>query len=202
MVNAPVVSITGVGKTKKGRVITTAGAKAGMDIIVTKWVGIEGTTILAKEHAKELKAKFGAEFVEAAMAFDQYLSVVPEAAVAVNSGVVSMHDVTEGGIYGALWEMAEASGVGLTVDVASIPIRQETVEICEFFDINPYQLISSGTMLMAAEDGPALVEALQAAGIFAAVIGKFTEGKERIIIRSGEKGFLEAPKVDELYKVK
>ena len=69
---------------------------------------------------------------------DAYISVQSEAAVAVTSGVSAMHDVTEGGIFGALWEMAEASGVGLEIDLKKIPIRQETVEVCEFFGVNPY----------------------------------------------------------------
>ncbi len=60
-----------------------------------------------------------------------------------------MHDVTEGGIFGALWEMAESSGIGLEIDLKKIPLKQETVEICELFDINPYGLIASGAMLMA-----------------------------------------------------
>ena len=64
---------------------------------------------------------------------DAYISVQSEAAVAVTSGVSAMHDVTEGGIFGALWEMAEASGVGLEIDLKKIPIRQETVEVCEVF---------------------------------------------------------------------
>ena len=85
------------------------------------------------------------------------LSVIPEAATAVKSGVGAMHDVTEGGIFGALWELAEASGVGLEIELKKIPLKQETVEICEFFGINPYELISSGVMLMAAKDGNRLV---------------------------------------------
>ena len=75
-----------------------------------------------------------------------------------------MHDVTEGGIFGALWEMAEASGVGLEIDLKKIPIRQETVEVCEFFGVNPYLLISSGCMLMAAQDGNHLVRELEKQG--------------------------------------
>lgn len=75
---------------------------------------------------------FSRHFVEQAQALDRYLSVMPEAATAVKSGVGAMHDVTEGGIFGALWEMAEASGVGLEIDLKKIPLRQETVEVCEF----------------------------------------------------------------------
>lgn len=201
VVNQPVVNVAGVAKAKKGSLISTAGARAGMDIVVSKWVGIEGTMIFAKEKEAELKEHFPADFVDTAIGFDRYLSVVPEAAVAVKSGVAAMHDVTEGGLFGALWEMAEASGAGLEIDLKKIPIRQETVEICEYFDVNPYGLISSGMMLMASEDGNALVHALAEANIPATVIGKATEGNDRVIVRDEERRFLEPPKTDELYKV-
>ena len=127
--------------------------------------------------------------------------MLSEAAVAVRSGVSAMHDVTEGGIFGALWEMAEASGVGLEIDLKKIPVRQETIEICEFFGINPYELISSGVMLMAAKDGNRLVMELAKENISACVIGKATEGNDRVLLNDGERRFLEPPKSDELYKV-
>lgn len=201
VVNQPVVTVCGVGKVKDGRIISTAGARPGMDILVTKWIGIEGTSILAKEHEEELLGRFSAPFIQKAKDLDVYLSVLSEAAVAVRSGVSAMHDVTEGGIFGALWEMAEASGVGLEIDIKKIPIRQETVEICEFFSINPYQLISSGCMLMAASDGNLLVRELEKAGIPAAIIGKATAGNDRVLQNGDEQRFLEPPKTDELYHI-
>ena len=200
-VNQPVISVVGVGKAKKGRLISTAGARPGMDVIVTKWVGLEGTSIIAKEKEEELLTRYPQALVDAAKEFDAYLSVLPEAAVAVESGVSAMHDVTEGGIFGALWEMAESAGVGLEIDLKKIPIRQETVEVCEFFDINPYELISSGSMLMAASDGNGLVRALAAANIPAVCVGKVTEGNDRVLLSGEERRFLEPPKADELYKV-
>ncbi|MCR5145712.1 MAG: AIR synthase family protein [Lachnospiraceae bacterium] len=200
-VTRPVVNVVGVGKTKVGRMISTAGARPGMDIVLTKWIGIEGTTIIAKEKEEELKEHFSSSFVDGAKELDKYLSVVPEAMVAVENNVAAMHDITEGGVYGALWEMAEASGVGLEADLKAIPIKQETVEICEYYDVNPYGLISSGSMLMAAEDGAALVKAIEDAGINAAVIGKFTDSNDRVIVRDDDRRFLEPPKTDELYKV-
>ncbi len=200
-VNQPVISVTGVGKVREDRLVSTAGAKPGQDILVTKWIGIEGTSIIAKEKESELLARFSASFVDTAKDFDRYLSVVPESRIAVEHGVSAMHDVTEGGIYGALWEVAEASGVGLEADLKAIPIRQETVEICEYFELNPYYLISSGCMLMTAERGHDLARKLQAAGIPAAVIGKTTEGKARRIWNGKEESYLERPKTDELYKI-
>ena len=201
VVNQPVVTVCGVGKVKDGKIVSTAGARPGMDILVTKWIGIEGTSILAKEKEEELLTRFSAPFVEKAKNLDVYLSVLSEAAVAVRSGVSAMHDVTEGGIFGALWEMAEASGVGLEIDLKKIPIRQETVEVCEFFGINPYKLVSSGSMLMAAADGNTLVRELEKAGIPAVIIGKATEGNDRVLLNEEERRFLEPPKTDELYEV-
>lgn len=200
-VNQPILTVTGIGKVKKGQMISTGGAKPGDDIIVTKWIAIEGTAILAKEKEEELLTRYPRAIIDAAREMGQHMSVVPEAAIAVKSGVNAMHDVTEGGIFGAFWEMAEASGVGLEIDIKKIPIRQESVEICEFFGINPYELISSGSMLMAAKDGNALVKALLEAGIPAAVVGKATEGNDRVLINQDERRFLEPPKADEIYKV-
>ncbi len=108
-----------------------------------------------------LRERYSQPFIDKAKELDRYISVLSEAATAVKSGVAAMHDVTEGGIFGALWEIAEASGVGLEIDLKKIPLKQETVEICEFFGINPYELISSGSMLMAAEDGNGLVMELE-----------------------------------------
>ncbi len=200
-VNQPLLTVTGIGKALKGKMISTGGARPGDDIVITKWIAIEGTMILAKEREKELLERFPKKMIEEAKKMEKYLSVVPEAAAAVKSGVNAMHDVTEGGIFGALWEMAEASGVGLEIDLKKIPVRQESIEICEYFGINPYELISSGSMLMAASDGNMLVRNLEKEGIPAAVVGKAMEGNDRILINDGEVRFLEPPKTDELYKV-
>lgn len=200
-VNRPVISVSGVGKVKKDAMIKTGGARPGMDIVVSKWIGIEGTVILAKERERELLGRYATTFIDRSKDLDAYISVLSEAAVAARSGVSAMHDITEGGIFGALWEMAEASGVGLEIDLKKIPVRQETIEICEFFGLNPYELISGGSMLMAAEDGNQLVHELKKAGIPAAVIGKAMAGNDRVLRNEEERRFLEPPKPDELYRV-
>ncbi len=199
-VNQPLISVCGVGKAKDNAVVTTGGAKPGMDLLVTKWIGIEGTSILAKDKQTELSTRFSSSFLATAQNFDTYISVLPEAKIAVKFGVAAMHDVTEGGIFGALWEMAEASGTGLEIDLKKIPIRQETVEICEFFDINPYKLISSGCMLMASSDGTGLLRELTKAKIPAAIIGKATDDNDRVLLNGEERRFLEPPDIDELYQ--
>ena len=97
--------------------------------------------------------------------------------------------------------MAESSGVGLLIDLRKIPVKQETIEICNYFDINPYELISSGSMLMASKDGNKLKLELERIGIEATIIGKCTDNNDRVLINGENKRFLEPPKTDELYKV-
>lgn len=173
---------------------------AGQDIVISKWIGLEGTAMLAKRHKNKLLARYPAYFVEEAAGFDRFLSVIPEAATAVKSGVCMMHDASEGGIFGALWELAERAGVGLTIDLKKIPLRQETVEVCECCEVNPYELLSGGALVMVAEDGPGLLEALKAENISAAVVGKVTDSRDRIIKNGEEVRFLERPKNDEVYR--
>ncbi len=200
VVNQPLVSVTGVGKARRGRLISTGGAKPGMSLIATKWIGIEGTSILAKEKKEALEERFSKQFVERAIEFDRYLCVLPEGRIAADHGAAAMHDVTEGGIYGALWEMAEASKVGIEVDLKAIPVRQETIELCEFFDINPYRLISSGCMLIAAHDGDGLIRKLKEADIPANIIGRVTDNNDRVVISGDRRQYLTPPEADELHK--
>ena len=199
-VNRPVLSVTGIGKVKKDRMLPTKGAKPGQDIVITKWAALEGTAILAKEKEEELLQKFPAFLIEEAKGYSQYLSIIKEAAIAGKSNVSAMHDITEGGVCGALWEMAESAGVGLTIDLKKIPIKQATVEICNYFDVNPYEMMSSGSLMLAADNGYDLVRVLEEAGIHAAVIGKVTEGNDRVVTNGEETRFLEPPKTDQLYK--
>lgn len=201
VVNRPVITVTGIGKVSKKQLVSTGGLRPGDELVMTKWAGLEGTGIIVGEKYEELSTRLPQELLAAAEKLGQEISVIPEAEIGVKHGVSAMHDVTEGGIFGALWEMGEASGVGLTVDLEKIPIRQETVEVCEFFDINPYMLISSGSMLMGTSRGNLLVEELESHGIPAAVIGRAVEGNDRIVRSGGERRFLEPPDSDQLYKI-
>lgn len=200
-VNQPIITVTGIGKMKRSELIKTAGAKPGQEIVMSKWAGLEGTAIIAKAKEEELLSRYSASFIDGAKRMIDFISVLPDSRIARKVGVTSMHDVTEGGIFGALWEIGYAAGVGLEVDLKKILIKQETVEICEFFNINPYKLISSGCMLMVTDKANLLVESLLAEGIPAAVIGRITEGSDRIICNGDEIRYLEPPKSDELYKV-
>ena len=200
-VKEPVVVVTAMGFVAKNEMVHSSDVRPGMDIVVTKWVGLEGTAILAKEREEELRTRYAKPFIDNAKVFGQMMSIVPEAAVAIKSGASAMHDVSEGGIFGALWELAESAGVGLEIDLKKIPIRQETVEICEFFDLNPYKIVSGGCLLIATTDGNGMVLELEKAGISATVIGKATDGNDRVLLNEDERRFLETTQTDELYNL-
>lgn len=201
-IREPILTVTGIGKRARNGLTDGQAVKPGQDVIISKWIGLEGTVRLAKEGREALLTRYPVGMIEEAAAFKRFLSIVPDAAIAVRSGVCGMHDVSQGGIFGALWEMAEKAGVGLEIDLKKLPLRQETVEICEFYDLNPYELLSGGALLMTAEDGTALVSALENEDIPAIIVGKTTAGKDRILYNGEEKRFLEPPKPDQIYQWK
>lgn len=200
-VNTSVAVVTGFGKIKQGKQFTSGAAKPGQDIVLSKWIGLEGTAILARQNKEKILQRYPAYLVEEAAGFDRYLSVIPEAAVAIKSGVCAMHDASEGGIFGALWELAQSAGAGLSIDLKRLPLRQETVEVCECLNVNPYELMSAGCLVMTTEDGLGLAAALEKEHIPAAVVGKLTEGNDRILINNDEIRYMDRPRTDEIYKL-
>ncbi len=200
-VDSPIACVTAWGVPwEDGTLLTTHGAKPGQDIVLTKWIALEGTALLARLNRQRLSERYPAHLVETAAEFERYLSVIPEAAVAAKSGIRVMHDASEGGILAALWELSESSGVGLTIDLRKIPIRQETVEVCEFCEVNPYTLASSGCLVLTADDGEGLVERLGRAGIPATVIGQITDSHDRLICNAEERRYLDKPAQDEIHR--
>jgi hydrogenase maturation factor len=179
----------------------SAGSLAGCDIVLTKAVALEGTAILAGERAAELEEKFPKEFVRTAAGFVSELSVTKDARIALQNGARLMHDASEGGILAALWEFAGQARCGLEVQLSEIPIRQETVELAEYFDIDPYTAESAGCLLIAADDGARMEAALEEAGIPAKVAGRLTDGRSRILKNGDEVRFLDRPQPDSLLKI-
>lgn len=199
IVKEPVVTVTGFGRLIEDYDIRKQQPMPGQDIVLTKWIGLEGTAMLAELNREKLLQRYPAYLVDEAASFQQFMSVIPEAATAIKSGVYAMHNATEGGIFAALWEMAERSGVGLTIDLKKIPLRQETVEVCECCNCNPYELLCGGCMVMTAEDGLGLVETLREQNIPATIIGKITDSNDRIIMNDDEVRYMDRPKTDAIY---
>ncbi|MFZ5352532.1 MAG: AIR synthase family protein [Bacillota bacterium] len=199
-VNRPVISTTAIGKVLKSKMVKTAAAAAGDDLIMTKLAGLEGTAIIASDREYELRQVLSDEELNTAKGFYKSISVVKEGVLAGEFGVNSMHDVTEGGILGAAWEVAECAGLGLELYLDEVEVHPVTRKICMHYNINPYRLISSGCMLITTERGDELVKLLEKNGIYARIIGKMT-AEGRYICQNGNSYELEPPDVDELFKL-
>lgn len=203
-VTRPVVSVTAIGKGPINKLRATASAEPGDLLVISKYGALEGTAIIANEKTEELKVLGLTEaLLDEAKALLDQLSVVPEGRLGAQCGVHAMHDVTEGGVYGAVWELCEASKVGAVIQESAIPLCPSTQAICKAFDLDPYRLISSGVMLMAVPKAgyEQLKSAGDAQGIKFTVIGQVTSDKALWIEGENGKVPLMPPDTDELYKV-
>ncbi|MFP3902860.1 MAG: AIR synthase family protein [Armatimonadota bacterium] len=207
--NRPLIIGMLLGEVDKGRLITPDGLQVGDTIIVTKQIPVEGTALIATEKRQDLKdAGFSDAFLHrcADMLFDPGIGVLTEALVAVDAGDVhAMHDPTEGGLATGLWEMADAAGLGMAVEEAAIPVRDEARQICAEYDLDPLGVIASGSLLIGCSpgDAAAIVEALHKEGITAAAIAQVRPRDEGVMMhkRDGETVDLPRYDQDELTKI-
>ncbi len=200
-VNQPLAAMTAVGKAKTGCYVTAGGGRPGNTLVLTKSAALEGTAILAADFADRLEPLLGPDLLKRAQSFIDHVSVVPEARIAVESAT-AMHDVTEGGVLGATFELAHASRCGLELWADKVPIAKETAAICRIPDLDPLGLIGSGSLLIATANPDKLIAALTAAGIAATAIGLLLPEAEGYWLKEGqERRPLVVPKRDELYKV-
>lgn len=199
-IQTAILYLTGVG-TVKEELRSSAMGKPEQDIVLLKWIGLEGTLRILRQKEERLKERFVPAFLSQLRGLEGELFSTEALEIAKEYGVSAMHQITSGGILAALWELAEASGIGLSVDLKKMSIRQETVEICEFFHLNPYQLTSAGSVLLVVEQGEALVERYQEMGICATLLGRTTKDTARVIVGGEEKRFLDRPAPDELFKM-
>lgn len=203
-VNQPVIVSTAIGKTLRGSSQSGNDMEPGDYIMMTKSAGLEGSGIIAMDYREKLGEFMTEEEIARAGSFLDLVSVVKEGVAAGKVGTHGMHDITEGGILGAVWEMCQISGKGAEVYRDSIPLEPESKKICEIFNIDPLRLISSGSMvIITPEDRKEEMErALEEAEVAVTVIGRVTE-PERGVVITWEGGAEEVapPSPDEIYKV-
>lgn len=176
-------------------------ARPKQDIVITKYIAMEGTAFAADKYREKLSDKLPSHIIETAVNFFDDIVAVGDALISYKNGASAIHDVGEGGIFAALWEFAYASNVGITVDIKKIPIRQETVEICEILNVNPYEFMSTGALVMAADNGEALCEILRNNNIPAVVVGRTTDSNDRIIVNEDERRYLVPAAQDNIYRI-
>ena len=193
-VTRAVTSATVIARQSRNQVLR--GMRPGDDIVMTKYAALEGTTILAEDFPDRVST-VSVKQIQAARKLTGQLSIVPESRIAMQFGAVAMHDVTEGGVLGASWELGFANVCSVEIETDKIPVREDTLALCRALSLDPLRLIGSGSLLIACADGAALVQALSRHDIPAAVIGRAIAGDKSYV----DQTLLEEPHADELYKL-
>ena len=172
--------------------------KAYKDIVAIGWIGLEGTLILTSDCREELEKRFSASLLSRMDMPLKELSVMRAAEIASAEGAGPMANLSDGGFMTGLWELSKKTSGGLDTDLKKVPLLQETIEITEYFGINPYIMASEGCLLAAAADGDRLAECLMENGIFAVRIGSLNSTKDKIIRNGEEIRHLDRPQTDSL----
>jgi len=196
-----VLSTTVIARMKREELYTYESIKIGDKVVISKWIGLEGTHILASELKEILQDYFTLDEIQEAIDLGRHLSVVKEGVYAKKHGVKYMHDITEGGIYGAIWETGKAIGKGIDLFEDQLPVQGITKRICEHLGVDVRKLISSGSMIMVVPDENAddLVQGLDGLGVPATVIAEVTEAGI-FSVKNGERTSIKSPGTDELYR--
>ena len=188
----PILVGTLLGEAPRAELVEPGRAQPGDWIILTKALAVEGTALIAGERTAEVIARHGAAFAARCQDFlhNPGISVVRDAVIARAAGAIGLHDPTEGGVATGLRELAQAAGLGLTIDATAIPIYPETALLCADYGLDPLGLIASGSLLVVApeETAPQIVAELANAEIVGTIIGCFTAPEEglRVCQSSGD----------------
>lgn len=182
----------------------TGRLKPGDELVVAGAVALKGTVLAAERKYDILSKQFSKGFLKDVMSlYGNYgVGEPPMESLAWKkageAGASARYEMGRGGFLSALWKMAEASQVGLRADLRKVPVRQETIEVCEALDLNPYQLFSEGAILIGIPAGAELAEELKRNGLMAAVIGQTNEENDRLLYSRENVRFLDRPAEDEI----
>ncbi|MGE5280672.1 MAG: AIR synthase family protein [Deltaproteobacteria bacterium] len=198
--NFPMVggaTVFGIGKKEK---LIVPRARVGDAVIVSKGPAIETTGLMAAYFPSYLEKAYGSAFLRKAQDVYYQMSTVKDALLAAEAGgVTAMHDATEGGVFGGLFEIAAHSRVGMRIYKEEIVLQEEVRKTCACFGIDPYVSISEGTLLATAgkRRARAVIRDLQASGIPASIAGEVVPAKEGIVVyEKGRASRLKHPKAD------
>ena len=169
-------------------------------IIMTKWAAMESSCILAQDR-EELGTVFPETILMRMRRLGEYLSVRRDAQICAEEGAEFLVDLSEGGVYAALWRLCVKARRGFRVNMADIPVLQETIELANHYDIDPYKIRSAGSLLAVTGDAEALIGRLKDNGIPAVRIGELTDNNDKLLRNGDEIRYLDLPQPDELLKV-
>jgi hydrogenase expression/formation protein HypE len=203
----PILVGTLIGEVERQKLITPRGAQPGDRVLLTKGVAIEATALLAREYPDRLRPVLSEGEIDQARRFlyRPGISILRDAQIAIRSGkVTAMHDPTEGGLAGALWELAEASGCSLVIDTQAVPVLPLARRICNLLDLDPLASIASGALLLTASSGEAagIKLVLEAEGIACTEIGSVESGPPAVWQKTlARREILTRPERDEIARL-
>ena len=171
------------------------------DLVMAGYMALAGSAVMARKDRGRLLERLPKELLDQLLDWDGrregWRDILQESTLR-ETGVLAWFPLGEGGIFNGLWHMADHWGTGFTVQLKDLPVRQETIEVCEIEEINPYYLYSEGCLLLAANHGDRVCAALRTQGIPAAVIGVLTNKKDKTLCHDSTISCLNRPKKDEL----
>lgn len=197
-VNEPIVTATAIGTSEQQ--VSGQCLQVGQELVVVGFCGLSGSVRLAYRKEKELLERYSHSFIEDCQKLKEFIWIKKGIEI-LREKECSVYHIGKGGVFGALWKFSEGSNVGFSVDLMKIPLKQETIEISEFFNLNPYYLESIGCLLVGCTNGNELVEEMRKNGISATIIGRVTKEQSRVIYHDDEERYLEQSKADEINKI-
>ena len=204
-VSLPLVCVTGVAKTSECLLDKKKEAVAsGQGIILIGWSGMSGMLQVAEEKEMELREQLSPSFMKKILSYRGNVfgkKVIDIIKANSTDNITMVKHIGEGGILAALWEVAQETKLGLETDMKTFSVLQETVEVCECYRLNPYQLSSIGSFLVIAKEADVLAEKLRKCGVQAEVIGRMMDNNDKIIQNGEEIRYIDRPARDEIYKI-
>ncbi|MGN0406859.1 MAG: AIR synthase related protein [Bacteroides sp.] len=173
----------------------------GQDIVMAGFIGQDGIRDVLEKYGEEAEKYYTRSFIETAAVPDEQLLVTKAAGIALDAGASYVHAAGEGGIFAALWNLAEEINSGIDIDFRKILVKQEIIEVCELFDINPYELSSLGCLLVTSRDGCGIVDLFRRNGLTARIIGRTTHDNAKILRMDDEVRYLDVPRSEEAERI-
>lgn len=173
----------------------------GQEIVLCGYIGLAGTVYLTEEKEEKLSSVLPRHFIRSGLELKDKIFILPKPEIAAAHGVKAMYQIGEGGLLNGLCRLAADSATGFRVDYEEVPVKQVTIECCEVFDLNPWQLMSGGCVMMITEHGYETVRAFEDLGVPCRVIGYILPGQDKVICHGEIRSCLNRPEPDELLKV-
>lgn len=188
-------------ETKLNQYFENKDIRPGQEIVLCGYIGLAGTVYLARERAEELKKTLPGHFIRSGSELENMTGICPDPQTALQHGVKAMYLIGEGGLQNGLCRLAADSATGFRIDYEEVPVKQVTIECCEVFDLNPWQLMSGGCVMMITEHGYETVRAFEDMGVPCRIIGYVSSDKDKLICHGEIRSCLNRPQPDELLKV-